>query len=90
MSEIGAAAVSELDEQDEVLMRQRSLKIALETMSLKCKRLIELSMDTSVKLVDCMESLGYETYQALVQAKYNCKKRLIKKVYNALSDLKKS
>ena len=47
-----------------------------------------LSVDNSTKLVDYFESLGFETYQALIQAKYNCKKRLIKEVYRALSNLK--
>ena len=80
---------SEPDENDEVLMRERSLSIALNAISEKCKNLIEISMDNSVKLMDCMESLGYKTYQALIQAKYNCKKKLIKEVFNALTELKK-
>lgn len=80
---------SDKDDVSESSMRKKSLEIALTTISSKCKELMELSMDASVKLIDCMESLGYETYQALIQAKYNCKKRLIKEVFNALNTIKR-
>ena len=86
--EVGTFEESETNEQNEI--RERSLQIALNAISSKCKKLMELSMDTSIKLVDCVELLGYETYQALIQAKYNCKKKLIKEVFNALSESKKA
>lgn len=77
-------------EDNEIFIRKKSLEVALQKISSKCKELMELSMDASIKLIDCMESLGYETYQALIQAKYNCKKRLIKEVFIALEELKRN
>ena len=78
------------NEDNELTLRKKSLGIALTMISAKCKELMELSMDASIKLIDCMELLGYETYQALIQAKYNCKKKLIKEVFTALSELKRN
>jgi hypothetical protein len=78
------------DDCNESRLRAQSLEIALNAISSKCKELMKLSMDTSIKLIDCMEFLGYETYQGLIQAKYNCKKKLIKEVFKALSDIKKN
>lgn len=75
---------------DEMELKKQSLAMAMRAISDKCKQLMELSMDASVKLVDCLEILGFETYQALVQAKYNCKKRLTKEVFIAYYKLKKT
>ncbi|MEW7280328.1 hypothetical protein ABW636_17185 [Aquimarina sp. 2201CG1-2-11] len=69
--------------------RHKALAIALETLSYKCKALIENELDINTPLKELQETLGYDTYQALVQAKYNCKKRLIKKVYEVLEKIKK-
>ncbi|WP_108867209.1 RNA polymerase sigma factor [Aquimarina aquimarini] len=75
-------------ENDRVL-KHKALAIALEKLSPKCKTLLENDMDHQVQLKDLQQELGYTNYQALVQAKYNCKKRLIQKVYEALEKLKK-
>lgn len=88
--EVVSADDDDESEDSELNLRKKSLVIALTMISAKCKELMELSMDTSIKLIDCMESLGYETYQALIQAKYNCKKKLIKEVFTALSELKRN
>ena len=81
--EVGSIHPIELDE-DEVVLKQKALEKAMNVISNKCKRLMELSMDSSIKLADCLELLGFKTYQALIQAKYNCKKKLIKEVFLAL------
>ena len=48
-----------------------------------------LKITNQIKLKDLQDDLGYSNYQALVQAKYNCKKRLVQKVYEVLNNLKK-
>ncbi|MEL6560550.1 MAG: hypothetical protein AAFQ94_20330 [Bacteroidota bacterium] len=73
----------------EYLNRQKALTLALEQMSEKCKQLIETELDKQVKLKDLQDELGYPNYQSLVQAKYNCKKRLTKMVFRVLKELKK-
>ncbi len=65
----------------------KALEIALETLSPKCKALMEEALDTETKLKDVVDTFGYTNYQALVQAKYNCKKRLVKKVAEVLQAL---
>lgn len=70
------------------LLKHKALAIALEELSPKCKTLMENELDKEIKLKYLMDELGYANYQALVQAKYNCKKRLIKKVSEVLSKLK--
>ncbi|WP_025743810.1 RNA polymerase sigma factor [Aquimarina pacifica] len=70
--------------ENEKTLKHTALMMALDTMTTKCKLLIENEFDTEQKLKDLQEELGYQNYQALVQAKYNCKKRLIKKVYEVL------
>lgn len=72
------------------LLKHKALATAIESLSPKCKTLIEAELDTQVRLKDLQQDLGYRNYQALVQAKYNCKKRLVKKVYEILIDLKNS
>jgi|GEM_PF-6480003 len=74
--------------QDE-LLRHKALTTAIESLSPKCKKLIEAELDKK-KLKGLQNELGFNNYQALVQAKYNCKKRLVKKVYEVLIALKKS
>ncbi len=69
-------------------LKHKALAMAIDLLSPKCKTLIEAVLDTSIRLKDLQSSLGFNNYQALVQAKYNCKKRLIKKVYEALTHLK--
>lgn len=72
----------------EELLKFKALTTALETLCPKCKTLIENEFDKKIKLKDLMSELGYSNYQALIQAKYNCKKRLAKKVQEVLSNLK--
>ncbi len=73
---------------EDELLKYNALAIALETLCPKCKSLIENDLDKETKLKDLMVEFGYSNYQALVQAKYNCKKRLIKKAQEVLSNLK--
>ncbi|MBQ4818909.1 hypothetical protein [Aquimarina sp. MMG016] len=68
-------------------LQKRALSQALDTLSEKCKTLMQSEMDPNTKLKDLQRQLGFQNYQALVQAKYNCKKRLIKKVYEIFDQL---
>lgn len=68
-------------------LQKRALSEALESLSPKCKTLMESEIDPEIKLKDLQQQLGFQNYQALVQAKYNCKKRLIKKVYEIFDQL---
>lgn len=68
-------------------LQKRALSEALDTMSDKCKTLIQSEIDPETKLKDLQKQLGFQNYQAIVQAKYNCKKRLIKKVYEIFDQL---
>ena len=86
--EAGSFEENDNEKNNEAMKREQALQVALNAISAKCKKLMELSMNTSVKLIDHVEPLGYDTYQALIQAKYNCKKRLIKEVFNALNATK--
>ncbi|MGD1847165.1 MAG: hypothetical protein ACFB10_17380 [Salibacteraceae bacterium] len=52
------------------------LKEGIAQCSDKCKQIIELHLVQGRKLKSLWKELGYESYQAIVQAKYNCKKRL--------------
>ncbi len=79
-----------LKDQDITLLKHKALVSAINLLSEKCKTLIENEMDTDMQLKDLQEEFGYTNYQALVQAKYNCKKRLIRKVYEALEKLKEN
>lgn len=75
---------------DDDLLKHKALSIALEQLPEKCKRLIESELNPEIRLKDLQEDLGYTNYQALVQAKYNCKKKLIKKIFEIIIDLKKN
>jgi len=74
---------------DDQFLKHKALTKAIEDLSPKCKTLIEVDLDPDIKLKNLQKTLGYDNYQALVQAKYNCKKRLIKKVYDIIYELKK-
>ncbi|WP_299433025.1 hypothetical protein [uncultured Aquimarina sp.] len=67
--------------------QKRALSEALDSLSPKCKTLMESEINPELKLKDLQQQLGFPNYQALVQAKYNCKKRLIKKVYEIYNQL---
>lgn len=68
-------------------LKKRALSEALDTLSPKCRTLMQSEIDPNIRLKDLQKSLGFNNYQALVQAKYNCKKRLIKKVYEVFDQL---
>ncbi|MEW7292973.1 RNA polymerase sigma factor [Aquimarina sp. 2304DJ70-9] len=72
----------------EELLKHQTLAEALKLLSSKCRALIENELDNDRQLKDLQEEFGYNNYQALVQAKYNCKKRLILKVYEVMVQLK--
>ncbi|WP_282089705.1 RNA polymerase sigma factor [Aquimarina algiphila] len=69
------------------LLRHKALIEALNMLSDKCRLLIENELNNDRKLKDLQEELGFKNYQALVQAKYNCKKRLVRKVYEVIEKL---
>jgi len=75
---------------EDEFVKHKALSMALETLSSKCKELMEADLDPKIQLKSLQETFGYSNYQALVQAKYNCKKRLVKKVYEILHTLQKS
>ncbi|KAA1247536.1 RNA polymerase sigma factor [Aquimarina sp. RZ0] len=77
-------------EAEEHTLKHKALTMALETLSPKCKTIMETDLDPKNQLKSLQEPLGYTNYQALVQAKYNCKKRLVKKVYELLNQLKET
>ncbi len=77
-----------IDKEDEELLKHQALAEALKLLSSKCRSLIENELDSDRQLKDLQEEFGYNNYQALVQAKYNCKKRLILKVYEVITQLK--
>lgn len=64
--------------------RQKALTVALEDASEKCKCLFEHHIDKGISLKELVDPLGYPSYQAIVQAKYNCKKRLIAQVFRMM------
>jgi len=76
------------EEMNDDLLRHIALSTAMNLLSPKCKTLMDEELDNTIRLKDLQEELGFGNYQALVQAKYNCKKRLIQKVYEALNTLK--
>ncbi len=76
--------------EDIELLKHRALMQALNMISDKCRLLIENELDSNSQLKDLQEELGYKNYQALVQAKYNCKKRLVLKVYEVIEKLQKN
>lgn len=80
--------VNSREKMEHDLLQHKALAKALELLTPKCKTLIEAELDDQIKLKDLQDDLGYSNYQALVQAKYNCKKRLVKKVYEVLNNLK--
>lgn len=89
VSEKSEEELLELSEKpDDSLLKSKSLTIALSRMSSKCKALIELGLSREKKLIDVMADLGYMSYQAIVQAKYNCRKRLVKEVFKVFNELK--
>ncbi|MDY8136933.1 hypothetical protein [Aquimarina sp. 2201CG5-10] len=67
--------------------QKRALSEALDSLSEKCKTLMESEINPEIKLKDLQQQLEFQNYQALAQAKYNCKKRLIKKVYEIFDQL---
>ncbi len=76
-----------IQEEKKHLIKHKALAMSIESLSHKCKTLIETVFNSDLQLKDLQETLGFNSYQALVQAKYNCKKRLIKKVYEILIKL---
>jgi len=70
-------------------LKQKALSQALENLSEKCKALIESELN-NIQLKDLQQQMGFPNYQAIAQAKYNCKKRLVKEVYQVLKKLKNS
>ncbi|MDO7135437.1 hypothetical protein [Algibacter lectus] len=79
-----------IDLENDISLKHKALSIAINELCDKCKKLIEAELDNNIKLKDLQQEMGYNNYQALVQAKYNCKKRLVKKVTEALINLKKN
>ncbi|MCK8524363.1 hypothetical protein M0D21_22485 [Aquimarina sp. D1M17] len=77
----------EANERDE-LLQYKALSQALKALSPKCQTLMENELENDTSLKELQLQLGFTNYQALVQAKYNCKKRLVRMVYLILEELK--
>ncbi len=75
-------------EEEARYQRQRAMAIALEEATEKCQCLFEQHIERGIALKDLEKPLGYPSYQAIVQAKYNCKKRLIARVFQLLQKQK--
>lgn len=54
----------------------------------KCKSLFDAILFEGKKLKDLWEPMGYKNYQLIVQAKYNCKKKLTRYFFIELENLK--
>lgn len=54
----------------------------------KCKSLFDAILFEGKKLKDIWEPMGYKNYQLIVQAKYNCKKKLTRYFFIELENLK--
>ncbi len=77
LEEVENPSIKELKEAEEQdLGIKKLLKKAVENASEKCRKIIDLHIYQGVRLKKIWQSLGYASYQAIVQAKYNCKKKL--------------
>ncbi|MGY3791721.1 RNA polymerase sigma factor [uncultured Aquimarina sp.] len=76
-----------IEDLEQEWLQNKALSQALDALSDKCKMLMQSEINPEIKLKDLQQELGFGNYQALVQAKYNCKKRLIKKVYEIFDQL---
>ena len=76
------------DDSEDNFLIQKSLTLGLEKLSPKCKCLIEHQLNSDKSVAELQNELNLNSYQAVVQAKYNCKKKLIKLVYNIFQSLK--
>jgi len=86
----------EEEEEEELLLKdQEDLKIrgilkkAINLASDKCKKIIELHLEGGLTLREIWKKLGYKSYQAIVQTKYNCKKKLGNYIFLELNKEKK-
>lgn len=64
---------TELEKEDH---KKMALTKALGLLGKKCKKLFDKNITEKIKLKNLWEELGYINYQAIVMAKYNCKKEL--------------
>ena len=87
--DIPVAIHENIENQNTFFLRQKALSLAIDEMCPKCRKLVESQFDKDANLKELQRELGFPTYQSLVQAKYNCKKRLIKKVMEKMNLLKK-
>lgn len=77
-----------IEDLEQEWLQNKALSEALDSLSDKCKTLMQYETNPEIKLKDLQQELGFKNYQALVQAKYNCKKRLMKKVFEIFNQLK--
>ena len=70
-------------EDDDLLIKKLMVE-ALEKASERCKKIMELHIEGGKRLKELWPKLGFNSYQAIVQAKYNCKKRLGNYVFRQL------
>lgn len=60
--------------------RKANLKAVFQTLGEKCQQLLMETIVYKVKMKDLMETLNYGSLQTVKDAKYRCKKTLIKKL----------
>ncbi len=75
--------------EEQELFIERILAEAIDKISEKCKKIIELHINGKQRLREIWQSLGYKSYEAIVQAKYNCKKKLGDYIFLQLNKRKK-
>lgn len=67
--------------------KKKAVTRAVEELSGRDKQLFELHIEQGKRLKDVQLELGFGTYQSIVQAKYNFKKRFAKRVFQLLSEI---
>ncbi len=87
-AEVSPSSRESVENDNEKWLRQKALSEALENLNQKCRELLETELDSDKSLKDLQGELGFVSYQAVVQAKYNCKKKLVKEVFTVLNKLK--
>ena len=60
---------------------------ALEKLGGNCKQIFEDHIEEGTKLKDLWASMGYPSYQSLIQAYYRCKKKLAGLVFEELQKI---
>ena len=78
----------ERNDEDELI--RVLLRKVMEEAPEKCKQIIERTIYNQEKLKEIWQELNYNSYQAIVQAKYNCKKNIANRLFILLRKTKKN